>query len=154
MPLLNTKKQQKGFTLLIAVITVSIILALGMSLMSITLKGFLFSATSREAEVAFYASDAATECALHYDKVVNAFASANPSITCMGQTVTAVTNGATTTFSLSWGASPKVSAEVSVVKRTCGMGCTETVLRASGYNRELSKINDPRTVERALKVEY
>lgn len=151
---LNKKQTQTGFTLLIAVITVSIILALGMSLLSITLKGFLFSATSREAEVAFYASDAATECALHYDIVLNAFASANPSITCMGQTVNAVTNGATTTFAIEWGANPKVSAEVMVVKRACGIGCTETVLRASGYNKELSKRNDPRAVERALKVEY
>ncbi len=148
------QKKQKGFTLLVAVITVSIILAIGMSLLSVTLKGFLFSATSRESEIAFYASDAATECAMHYDMVLNAFAAASPTITCMGQTVNSVTSGATTTFAIEWGANPKVSAEVMVVKKACGAGCTETILRASGYNRELSKINDPRAVERALKVEY
>jgi Tfp pilus assembly protein PilX len=93
------KKDERGFTLFIAVITAAIMLALGLSVLNITLKEFILSNVIRDSEKAFYAADAAMECALYWDQSSEyrdsvagndgAFApapGASHSIACMGKT--------------------------------------------------------------------
>lgn len=57
-----TQKQKEGFALLLTLIVVSIVLAIGLSILNITLKQFVLSATSRDSEVSFHAANTGLEC--------------------------------------------------------------------------------------------
>ncbi len=61
-------KTTKGFTLFVALIVTSLLLAIGFSLSNIILKQLIFSQSSRESQIAFYAADSAAECALYWDR--------------------------------------------------------------------------------------
>ncbi len=62
------KHSQRGFTLLIAVIFVSVMLALGLTLSSLGFKQSILASSGTESQYAFYAADAALECALRVDQ--------------------------------------------------------------------------------------
>src|SRR3989338_9684883 len=98
MTIFDMKEQQphnlrKGFTLLIALLVIGIILAIGLSILNITLKEFILSGIARESAIALGAADAGMECALYWDsssdgnKFDPAPNSALP-ITCMGTSST------------------------------------------------------------------
>lgn len=57
----------RGFVLLYAVMTSTIILAVGVSIISIALKQLSISTLSRESQYAFYAANTGAECALYWD---------------------------------------------------------------------------------------
>ncbi len=63
------KKQesQRGFALLFAVLTGSMLLSVGLAIFSIALKELDLSTAGRESQYAFYAADSGLECALYYD---------------------------------------------------------------------------------------
>lgn len=63
-------KINKGYALLIAVIFMSVLLALGLSLTSLGYKQSLLSSTGTESQYAFYAADSVLECALSIDQLV------------------------------------------------------------------------------------
>lgn len=164
----HRQKKNRGFTLLVAVITASIVLAIGMSILNITLKMFLLSNVARDSEMAFYAADAGMECALYWDEStadgVFDIGASGGTISCMESSINipAVSAGATREFEISWGggATPPVCAIVSVKKddSTSGAGCPAgvvcTTVVSSGYNRACSALSDPRTVERRLRTRY
>ena len=60
-------KQQKGFTLLYAVLVSSIVLSASLSIINIALKQHKLSALSRESQVAFYAANTGIDCALYWE---------------------------------------------------------------------------------------
>ncbi len=172
---------RQGFTLFIAVITVSIVLAIGISILNIMLKELTLSSTVRESRIAFYAADAAMECAQYWDQSsvggkFNPTASAG-TISCMGGPVQQEGGGASASiggndygdpeiFQIEWG-SPAICAHVSVTKYhsdsgsvamspsgSCPQGVVCTVIESQGYNRACDNLSDPRTVERALRSRY
>lgn len=57
----------KGFTLFVALIVTSLLLAIGFSLSNIILKQLVFAQSSRESQVSFYAADSGAECAMYWD---------------------------------------------------------------------------------------
>ena len=61
----NSRKQ--GYALLVAILTMSLVTAVGFSILSISLKGFRLSVSERESVYAFYAADSGAECALLWD---------------------------------------------------------------------------------------
>ncbi len=80
-----------GFTLLLAALVSSIVLAVGAAIFGIAQKQVLLSAIGRDSQFAFYAADTAAECALYWDFRCNYFASStdlinascnNPNPTC------------------------------------------------------------------------
>src|SRR3990167_2209689 len=85
--LLKTKNSKlrtsRGFTLLLAALVSSIVLAVGAAIFGIAQKQVLLSAIGRDSQLAFYAADTAAECALYWDFRCNYFASStaliNPS---------------------------------------------------------------------------
>ncbi len=83
-------KQQRGFALLIAVIFMTVMLSIGLALGSLGYKQEILASTAIESQYAFYAADAALECALYYDQQLDSFAypspepTSAPSITCDG----------------------------------------------------------------------
>ena len=76
----------RGFTLLLAALIASIVLALGSSIFLIAQKQVLLSSLSRDSQFAFYAADTGAECALLWRFRKDSFASAVPeAIDCAGQ---------------------------------------------------------------------
>lgn len=66
--------RERGFALLIAVIFMSVMLSLGLALSSIGYKQAILASSAIESQYAFYAADAAMECALYADQQQNRFA--------------------------------------------------------------------------------
>lgn len=61
------KNNQKGFTVLYAVLVSSLVLAIGVSIFNIAFKQLVLSSQVRESQFAFYAADSGLECALYWD---------------------------------------------------------------------------------------
>ncbi|MBI5004629.1 MAG: hypothetical protein HZC04_00370 [Candidatus Lloydbacteria bacterium] len=142
-----TPKRRAGFVLLYAVLVASIALSVGLSIYSIALKELRISSSSRDSQLAFYAADAGTECALYWDVQERAFStSTQNAITCAGSSMT-VGGGVISDFSLP--ALPNgACASVNVNKSSP----VQTVVTSRGYNT--CNLGDPRRVERALRVTY
>lgn len=68
MSISNIKKNNRGFTLFIALIVSSLLLAIGFSLSTIILKQLVFANSGKESQLAFYAADSGSECALFWDR--------------------------------------------------------------------------------------
>lgn len=83
--------RQRGFTLLLAALVSSVVLAVGAAIFSIAQKQLMLSSTGRDSQFAFYAADTIAECALYWDFRCNYFATStalinpacnNPNPTC------------------------------------------------------------------------
>jgi|SRR3989338_3738094 len=81
----RTSRAQRGFTLLLAALVSSIVLAVGAAIFSIAQKQVALSVLGRDSQFAFYAADTAAECALYWDFRCNYFASSTADIktTCV-----------------------------------------------------------------------
>ncbi len=71
-------KLQSGFALLLTLVVISVVLAIGLSLLNITVKQFTLSATARDSELAFHAANTGVECAQAAANSVDLFAGAAP----------------------------------------------------------------------------
>ncbi len=84
----NTYTSRRGFALLVAVVFMSVMLALGLALGSVVYKQQLLASSAIDSQYAFYAADSALECALYADQQMGLFAyDANlsappPAMTC------------------------------------------------------------------------
>lgn len=74
------KYSQRGFTLLLAALVASIVLALGASIFEIAQKEVTLSSLGRDSQFAFYVADTAAECALYWDVRCNYFATSTSAI--------------------------------------------------------------------------
>src|SRR3989344_3375071 len=155
----DTKTQnvqsEKGFTILFAVLTASLLLAIGISIFNVTYKELLLSSSARDSQSAIYAADTGVECALYWDKN-NYFATGTGqrAIQCAGQNsvfLTYPTLPATSTFGLEFleEGNTKPCVVVSVGKYD---DPTRTILISRGYNT--CDTTNPRRVERTLRVSY
>ncbi|MBX4197826.1 hypothetical protein KW782_00630 [Candidatus Parcubacteria bacterium] len=95
-----SKNTNKGFTLFFAIIVISIVLSIGISLSLIALKETSLAAIRRESQLAYYASESGTSCALYW--ILNEFrTNATPSsigMTCNGAPLQSVGNSGTYVF--------------------------------------------------------
>lgn len=84
-------KNEKGFTLLIAVVTTSMLLIVSFVVVNIAVKQLSLAFAAEESQYAFYAADSGTECAIYWDlkdSTLSAFAPATPgTILCNSQTI-------------------------------------------------------------------
>ena len=158
-----TMEHNEGFALLIAVLVSGIVLAIGVSVLNITLKDFILSNIARDSEIAFYAANAGMECALYWDESDRNVFVDGGTVTCIGESSAVPSPGTDSlnTFQREWG-TPTVCTVVSVEKFDCqernpsfptGLLCT--TVEARGYNRSCDDLSDDtRTVERALRALY
>lgn len=65
---------KRGFALFIAIVFMSVMLLFGLALGSLSYKQQVLASSSVESQYAFYAADAALECAMYYDQQQNLFA--------------------------------------------------------------------------------
>lgn len=151
-----THTPHRGFALLIAVVLASVSLAIGLALLDITYKQVVLATAAKQSQVAFYAADAALECALYYDQQVNAFSYASPvgGLVCDSRAVASYSspnptggNPRVTTFSIPCATSGTL-AQVTVYKASSG----STQIYTQGYNTCTE--SSPRRIERGLKIEY
>ncbi len=89
------EKSQRGFTLLIAVIFMSVMLSFGLALGSLGYKQQVLASGAIESQYAFYVADTALECTLYADQQQDLFSYVKydgkpKSLTCDGNTVAVV----------------------------------------------------------------
>jgi Tfp pilus assembly protein PilX len=156
-------KKNKGFTLLISIITTSMLLIISFVVVNIALKQLVLASAGKESQYAFYAADGGVECATYWDlkdSNLSQFASGTPgTINCNGQTIgvgnpqtvntiptqAAVIGGAaTSTFELDF---TKGCAIVRVGKYP-----TVTVVDSRGYNTCVTGAS--RRFERGVLLTY
>lgn len=167
---------QKGFAMLFAVLTSSVLLSIGLSIFNLTIKELLLSSSGRESQFAFYASDTGIECALYWDfKGTDIFATSSAArtpvpaspdcVNTQGQAVQTINiiptvsdlSSATTQFSLilpnldAQGGSAPYCATVTVTKAVVG-AIIQTTIDSRGYNT--CSTTDVNRVERAIRVRY
>lgn len=114
MAIIQTHKneQKRGFALLVAVIFMTVMLSLGLALGSLGYKQETLASTAIESQYAFYAADAALECALYYDQQLDSFAypspepATAPTISCDGSPASFTVNYPNGIVSYSSGANP------------------------------------------------
>lgn len=164
---------KKGFTLLYAVLFMSLLLTIALSILSLSYKDTLIASIGAQSQVAFYAADAGLDCANYYDRTFDAFSTTSPSarVTCAEHTIvvtfvdlsgnnqplcpadmeTAVNDVCdyrTFTYNiLLTEPSPQIKVEVYKDILT-----GETEINSYGYNND--NTNDPRRLQRALKFVY
>lgn len=166
------KGSKAGFALLVAVLISSVVLAVGLSMLNITLKQYIFSGIGRESEIAFYAADAGMECALYWDAstaggTFDMNAPATTNFSCMGQSKTAPSGGSSgdgKEFDYEWQTSGQIVCTKIIVTKylgpdaaagqTCDTGAVCTEVESRGYNRPCGQLNSTRVVERALRANY
>ncbi|MEK7627954.1 MAG: hypothetical protein AAB421_00855 [Patescibacteria group bacterium] len=153
---MRIKNNQRGFTLLLATITASLLLILGAAIFSITKKEVMLSSIGRDSQFAFYAADTAAECALYWDVRHDAFSSTTSftTATCDAQSLGALTfvaYGTPMTFEYQPNG---YCARVSVTKNN-DPNQPETTVYSRGYNSTCLGIEtNPRALERAVQLTY
>jgi len=165
----STNKTHNGFTLLLASLVGSLLLALGIATFNIILRELNLSSSVRESHIAFYAADSGWECAFYWDtqkKFATSTFSSVPeptSINCQNVSVGVSSSrnisSATSNFliNLEGGA----CASVSVYKhddglsgdKTSGDKISATTIESRGKNNCSTEAVRDR-VERAIRVKY
>ncbi|MBU6388706.1 hypothetical protein KGQ72_02455 [Patescibacteria group bacterium] len=148
------KRTQRGFALLIAVIFMSVMLSFGLALGSLGYKQQVLASSAIESQYAFYAADAALECALYADQQLNLFVlpatqpSSAPPIPCDGSSVPYASSVISYTAGSKWVVAERLSldsgkhcADVTVYKPAPGMGTT--YLFSQGYDVSCATVGAP-----------
>lgn len=65
----RSNKDERGVVLLIAVTISSLVLIIGIGILSIVTKETVLSSLSKNSQIAFFAADSGVECAMHWDLV-------------------------------------------------------------------------------------
>lgn len=158
----------RGFTLLLAALISSIVLALGASIFALAQKEVTLSSIGRDSQFAFYTADAIAECALYWDFRFNYFATATPAgvpePTCDGALLNATGRSETYPYTM---ASARVDlfqdatpigdfcAQVSVTKSVDAGGALRTLIHADGYSVNCASVDtSPRALQRSVELRY
>ena len=142
------RSENGGFTLLLSILVVSVILSVSLGIFDIMTKELKLSGLGRESQIAFYAADAGVECFFYWEiKHPNlddsAFNAAN-TINCAGNSVANNFSGNISSFTLPL--SNNSCAKVKVTKS----GLTTTV-ESRGYNTACDSTSSFK-VERAIQL--
>lgn len=146
----------RGFTLLIALVLTSVMLALGVALLDVAYKQILLASSAKQSQYAFYNADSLMECVLYWDQRFNAFGYDAPlaggSISCNNRTVSSYATSVsgsqrTTTFSHTCTTGGTL-ASVTIYKQSSG----QTNIFATGFNT--CDAASPFRIERGIKTRY
>ncbi len=152
---------QKGITLLIAIVITGTLLLVALGIANVSRKESILIYAARMSQLAFYAADSGIECAIYWDvknpSGYSAFSTTTTSTIDCNQTPQNVTNpipavvggnpSGVSTFVMSFLPNP-YCASVTVTKSPSGA----TTIDSHGYNT--CDTTDLRRVERAVKVTY
>ncbi|NQV93418.1 pilus assembly PilX N-terminal domain-containing protein [Candidatus Kaiserbacteria bacterium] len=149
---LSRTQNNKGFTLLVAVLVSGVLLAIGLAIFNITIKELLLSSSGRESQFAFYAADSGTECALYWDQKGGGFSTSTASaIACNGSSIADVGGvGYDTAMTFQF----EVDGFCSIVTVIKSETHPRTKVESKGYNTTCDNTVNPRRIERAIRVTY
>lgn len=145
----------RGFTLLMAVLISSVLLALGYEIYNLAVKEVTLSSAGRESQFAFFAADSGIECALHADSKLDAFATSSSitSVNCgiATSSLTRAVNGTDyiTTFAITLGGGTNTQC---VNVRVTRKDPKRTIIESYGHNT--CNLANPVRLERAIRVTY
>jgi len=165
---------QRGFTLLIAALVSSIVLALASAIFSIAQKQVILASLSQQSQYAFYAADTMAECALYWDTRYGYFAPTTPSgaalpypPTCDGQSIALATAlvGQSYPYTITYPQIPQVNlgggkycAQLTVTQTQDNSTVPATIrtnIHADGFNVSCGTIGTSRTaLERSVELNY
>ncbi len=160
----KNSQQNKGYTLLFAVLVSALTLSVGISILNISKKEFLLASSARESTTAFYAADSGIECAVYYDNLGkfsitdNTFANG---MTCSNSSVgtPTYTAGSPQIYTFDINRNDISCARIIIQKFAVG-GPISTSIESRGYNVGETKSTNtcdkasPKKVERALYYTY
>ncbi|MBI5456840.1 hypothetical protein HY969_03795 [Candidatus Kaiserbacteria bacterium] len=150
------QKTERGFTLLLAALVASLVLSIGLAIVSIARKSVNLSSIGRDSQFAFYTADTASECALYWDIRYGRFPTTTPAaeteVTCDGETETLAVSGSDPVISTFEYEPNGRCAQVTVTKSTTN---PRTLIRADGYSMDCAAIaTNPRTLQRSVEIRY
>ena len=155
------KNSQKGFTLLLAALIASIVLALGASIFTIAQKSVILSSLGRDSQFAFYAADTGSECALFWDLRFGYFATTapvsvvNPDPRCGGTTLVASGRSVTYPYTMTFQFEPNGFCSIVTVSKAQSGSTVTTVIHADGYNTNCTiKDTAARSLQRSVELHY
>ena len=70
--MVDNKKKQSGFALLVSLIVVGAVLSIGLAIIDLSIKQVRLAATTKDSEIAFHAANAGMECARYWRRQANA----------------------------------------------------------------------------------
>lgn len=152
--------RQRGFTLLLAALISSLVLSIGVSIVSIARKSVTLSSISRDSQFAFYAADAAAECALYWDVRHLYFGTTTPpglsppnDPTCDGTNINATGRDVTEPYTMSFQYEPNgYCVQVEVRKSATA---PRTVIHADGFSVTCADIvTSSRSLQRSVELRY
>ncbi len=159
---MNYKKDNNGFVALFTVLLTSVILAMAVGIASISLKEIVLSSSASDGSKAFYAADSGIECLLYYERTDTPLQAPwlDELVTCNSNPA----NGTAPTadsealevynFEIPFGENDELCADV-LVKRQFQTGVLYNVLiESKGSNVPCSEDNNPKKVERTIRVTY
>ncbi len=147
---------QRGFTILLAALIASLVLALGIAVFSIAQKELILSSTGRNSELAFYAADTGAECALYWDMRHSAFDPLLPvtPLTCDGNAaINVAASGVSYPVSYTFSFDPNgYCVQLTVTKDTVH---PRTRIHADGFSVACSDIEaSGRALQRSVELTY
>lgn len=178
---IDRRRGQGGFTLILSIVVAGIVLAIGLSLLSIALKQFKISSIGLDSEMAFQAANAGVECIKFWDNSWEQggkfdVGASSDEISCFGQPkdVGGASSGEEQNFEFNWNnghpngtdictnvsvwkffdASSDESMADAGVNQNCPAGIECTVITSRGYNKGCNELGTLKTVERELFVRY
>ena len=147
-------ENKKGFVVLYTVLIASIILAIVIGISSISYGEIILSAEAREGNIAFFAADTGSECALYWDRTQNVFSAPPATFSCDGlqPAYNPLIGGYVADLD-----NQTHCAVITVDKNFINNNISYTRIESRGYNVSCSDaINNtnPKTIERAIRVTY
>lgn len=171
----STGEGERGFTLLIAALISSIVLALGASIFALAQKEVTLSSIGRDSQFAFYAADTAAECALYWDFRFSYFGTSTPPDNqvhfesgiedpkCDGQSLNITDQPQTYPYTMTsermdlFRDATSTCVQVSVTKSLDPppSSALRTLIHADGYSTPCASIDtNPRTLQRSVELHY
>lgn len=90
--LTHSKKGQSGFALLLTLIVVSVLVAIGLTVLDLSIKQIRLSTNAKESESAFHAANAGVECARYWRRVASSTMETGAAISPLCFSVAPTTN--------------------------------------------------------------
>lgn len=145
--MIKIQNSDRGFTLLLAVLITSIVLATSIEFSVFVLRELRVSAMGRESQKAFFAADSGAECVLYWDLKQDYFSTTTTRvISCAGNNYTVGGPSGISNFTLNF---DNDSCAAVTVDKT---NYPATEVRSYGHNT--CDTSSPNRVERALNIIY
>ncbi len=153
--------QNRGFTLLLAALVSSIVLALGAAIYSLAVKELELSSLGRDSQYAFFAADTGAECALYWDIRYDYFATSAPAAViapdprCATQSFTASGRASSYPYTMSFQFEPNGYCTSVSVTKSQSAGVVSTTIHADGYSASCTNYTtNSRTLQRSVELHY